>query len=183
MTQLAIHITSNQYTSHHRLCRLLLPVSNVSKRKSYHHKALLCAYWRRSPACPSQMNHHVSPCQWSGSMNACVRSRVNAFLLYRVRGHLECALMCACVWRACVRSSSYDTACVAHLRALSLVCACGVRACVWCRIRGCLACALTYVRKRLACIRGRRRTCASRAVYLSCELFPTFRLFRAATLI
>ena len=26
-----------------------------------------------------------------------------------------------------MRSSSYDTACVAHLRALSLVCACGVR--------------------------------------------------------
>ena len=89
----------------------------------------------------------------------------------------------------CVRAytSSYDTACVADLRARSLSCvraACvRVFACVRCHMRGCLACALTYVRKRLACIRGRRHTCASRAVYLSCELFPTFRLFRAATLI
>ena len=79
-----------------------------------------------------------------------------------------------------MRLSPYDTACVADLRALSLVCACGVRASVRCCICGCLACALTYVRKRLACIRGRLHTCASRAVYLSCELFPTFHLFRAA---
>ena len=86
-----------------------------------------------------------------------------------------------------MRSSSYDTACVADLRALSISCvraACvRVLACVRWRMRGCLACALTYVRKRLACIRGRRHTCASRAIYLACELFQTFRLFRAATLI
>ena len=81
-----------------------------------------------------------------------------------------------------MRSSSYDTECVANLRVLSLVCA---WACVrvYDAARGCLACIITYVRKRLTCIRGRRHTCASRAVYLSCELAPTFRLFRAATLI
>ena len=37
-----------------------------------------------------------------------------------VRGRLECALVCVCVRRACVRTSSYDTACVSDLRALSL---------------------------------------------------------------
>ncbi len=176
MTQLAIHITSNQYTSHHSLCPLLLPVSNVSKRKSHHHKSLLCAYWRRSRAWPSQMNHTVSPCQWSVSTSACVRSRVNACLWCRVRPHV------------CVRMAGVRAFVVLRYRmrgplacALSRVCV--RRACVRCRIHGCLACALTYVRKRLACIRGRRHTCASRAVYLSCELFPTFRLFRAATLI
>ncbi len=183
MTQIAIHITSYQYTSHHT-CPLLLPVSNVSKRKSHHHKVLLCAYWRRSRAWPSQMNHTVSSCQWSVKYKCvCAFARERLLMIpfawpSWVRPHV-----CVCVWRACVRSSSYDTACVANLRALSLVCASGVRACVRCRIRGCLACALTYVRKRLACIGWRRHTCGSRVVYLSCELFPTFRLFRAGTLI
>ena len=128
MTQLAIHITSNQYTYHHT-CPLLLPVSNVSKRKSHHHKALLCAYWRRSRAWPSQMNYTVSPCQWS-RMYACVcaftRERllmipcawpswvrphvcvrmagVRAFiaLRYRMRGRLACTFSRVCVRRACV---------------------------------------------------------------------------------
>ena len=116
----------------------------------------MCSYGGRACVRRLTIPHAWPTCVRSLS---CVRTagvRAPVVLRYRMRGQLACALSRVCVW-AFVRV--YDAA------------------------RGCLACVITYVRKRLACIRGRRHTCASRAVYLSCELFPTFRLIRAATLI
>ena len=192
MTQIAIHITSYQYTSHHT-CPLLLPVAtsiNESRTTTKH-----CCVHTGDAA---ERGHHrlITPPHLHSDrvcMRACVRSRVNAFLRYRVRGRLECALlcMCVCVRQACVRAFAHiRRLTIQHAwptceRSLSCVRAVCVRvfACVRCHMRGCLASALTCVRKHLVCIRGRRHTCASLAVYLSCELFPTFRLFRAATFI
>ena len=118
MTQIAIHIISYQYTSHHT-CPLLLPVGNVNKRKLHHNKALLCAYWRRSRAWPSQMNYTVSPCQWS-RMYACVGAFAHRRRLTIPHAWPTCVRSLSCVRAACVRV--YDAACVAVLHVHSRMC-------------------------------------------------------------
>ena len=67
---------------------------------------------------------------------------------------------CVFVRRACVRSSSYDTACVANLRALSLVCAYGGRACVR---------RLTIPHAWPTCVRSLSRVCVGVRACVRCR--------------
>ena len=82
-------------------------------------------------------------------MRACVRSRVNACLLYRVRGCLECDLMCVCVRRACVRAFVVLRYRMFGRLACALSRVCVQRACVCSRVYDAAYVAVLHVHSRM----------------------------------